>query len=349
MVKKSMTKFMSLLLVSVMAVSMVACGKDEGSKANKKNDEKTEISKDGQTKENLYPEFILKETDTQVTYKNSFDEECTVTKKPKKVAVLMNSTLDLWYLAGGTAIARVKGETNVPEAAKDIQDLGSFNKVNIESLLALEPDLIIMASSSSDQAKLVPSLTENKIETAIIDTNTEPYEGFKKNLYLFCKILGTEDKYSGEINNITKRCEAVMDKTKKADKQPNVAIFFTSSKSVQCELPTSLIGDMVQHMGGKNIVDDVNVEGKTKVDFSVEKLIEKDPEYILVTTMGDVDKCKERFNKDVMSNDIWGSLTAVKEGRVYYLPKDLFMYRPNARYGEAFEELGKLIYPEVIK
>ncbi|MBG0765459.1 MAG: ABC transporter substrate-binding protein, partial [Tissierellales bacterium] len=47
------------------------------------------------------------------------------------------------------------------------------------------------------------------------------------------------------------------------------------------------------------------------------------------------------------SNDAWNSLTAVKEGRVYYLPKDLYLYKPNARYPEAFKGLAEIVYPEV--
>ncbi|SHK21125.1 iron complex transport system substrate-binding protein [Hathewaya proteolytica DSM 3090] len=355
MVKSSVKKALSLLMVATMSVSimvsMSGCGK---SVVDKKEDNKGKTSQvstesKGNESKNLYPDFVLKDTDTKVTYKDCFGDESTITKNPKKTVVLLNSILDLWYLAGGEAIARVDGKTNVPKEAENITNLGSFSKVNLEKLLALEPDLVIISSSSSDQVKLAKSLKENKIETAIIDGSTNAYEGFKKNLYLFSKILGTEKIYDEKISQITKRCEAVIEKTKKVDKQPTVGIFFTSTKSVQCELPTSLVGDMVQLMGGKNIVDGVDGKGKTKVDFSIERLMEKNPDYILVTTMGDVEQCKKRFEKDVMSNDIWGSLNAVKEGRIYYLPKDLFLYKPNGRYGEAFEELGKILYPEVIK
>lgn len=359
--KKGFKSFISLILILVMVVSMTACtGKpantDEGTNTNDSNASdatNTDVS-DGSNNsnnesKNEYPEFVLNETDTTVTYLNTFGDEMTVTKNPKKVAVLLNSILDVWYLAGGEAIAKVDGTTNVPDAAMDIANLGSFNKVNLESLLALEPDLVIMTATTGTQVDMIDTLKDNGIESAIIDANKNPYESFKMTLYLFSKILGTEDAYSEVVKNVTEKCDEILEKTNAVENQPTVAIIFSSTKSVSCESPISLTGDMVKHLGAKNILDDVNFGDKTKVDFSMERLIEKDPEYILVTVMGDVDQCKKRFEDEVVANDAWGSLTAVKEGRVHYLPKELFTYKPNGRYMEAFYELGKILYPEVIK
>lgn len=55
----------------------------------------------------------------------------------------------------------------------------------------------------------------------------------------------------------------------------------------------------------------------------------------------------ERLKQDVEDNPAWSSLTAVKEGRYIVLPKDLYLYKPNARYVEAYEGLAKILYPEV--
>ena len=37
-------------------------------------------------------------------------------------------------------------------------------------------------------------------------------------------------------------------------------------------------------------------------------------------------------------------LSAVKGGRCHYLPKELFQYKPNARWAEAYEYLIDLLY-----
>jgi iron complex transport system substrate-binding protein len=100
-------------------------------------------------------------------------------------------------------------------------------------------------------------------------------------------------------------------------------------------------------MGAENIVFTSPVENATRIDFSLEQIVVRDPDIVLIKTMGNIEKAKERIKKDVSDNDAWAGLRAVKEGRVYYLPKDLFMYKPNARFPEAFEYLGKIFYPGV--
>ena len=39
-------------------------------------------------------------------------------------------------------------------------------------------------------------------------------------------------------------------------------------------------------------------------------------------------------------------LTAVKQDRLILLPKELFHYKPNARWGESYAYLAKILYPQ---
>ncbi|NMB09003.1 MAG: ABC transporter substrate-binding protein [Tissierellia bacterium] len=49
------------------------------------------------------------------------------------------------------------------------------------------------------------------------------------------------------------------------------------------------------------------------------------------------------------SNPAWSTLSAVKNDRYIILPKDLYMFKPNHRYAEAYEGLAKILYPEVFQ
>lgn len=62
-----------------------------------------------------------------------------------------------------------------------------------------------------------------------------------------------------------------------------------------------------------------------------------------------MDAVNERIQKDVESNPAWASLSAVKNDKYLIMPKDLYLYKANDRYGEAYEELGKILYPEVFQ
>ena len=47
----------------------------------------------------------------------------------------------------------------------------------------------------------------------------------------------------------------------------------------------------------------------------------------------------------LLSNPAWSTLTAVREGRYHVLDNALYNLKPNARWGEAYEELSQILYP----
>ena len=61
--------------------------------------------------------------------------------------------------------------------------------------------------------------------------------------------------------------------------------------------------------------------------------------------MGDEQKALDYLNGLIEGNPAWSELAAVKEGRYIVLPKDLFHYKPNNRWGESYQYLGEILYP----
>ncbi|MCT4597278.1 MAG: ABC transporter substrate-binding protein [Vallitalea sp.] len=349
--KKS--RIIAMFLVTLLlTTSIIGCGqKQVSSTENTTTNSDSNIENqpaDINDETEKLPDFIINETDTSVTYVNPLDEEVTITKNPKKVIVLMNSILDIWYLAGGEAIARVSGTTNVPEAAIDIAQVGKVNGPSIEKILELQPDLVILSSTRSQHVEMKEILADNDIELAYVDISNDPYKRFNDTLKLFTMITDRDDIYNTRINEIQTKVDEICSKVQE-EKQPSVVILFGSTKYVKAELPCGLVGNMVELFGAKNIIQGSPIEGSSKIDFSLETIIKEDPDVVLIVTMGDIDKVKERLNSDIESNEAWATLSAVKNKRVFYLPNELFHYKPNARYPEAFQYLGELLYPQVFK
>lgn len=63
----------------------------------------------------------------------------------------------------------------------------------------------------------------------------------------------------------------------------------------------------------------------------------------------DLEAIEQRIKSDAESNPAWASLSAVKNNRYIVLPKDLYTYKANHRYAEAYEKLAKILYPEEFK
>jgi iron complex transport system substrate-binding protein len=346
-----MKKLLLVVIATILAVSLCACQEKaqpvEKPPATPTEQATIEVTNTPEP-ENVsiadeYKSMVVSQDEKTVTLLDARDREVTIQKNPKKVIPLQNTLLDLWYLAGGSAVARVSGTTSVPEAAMELPEVGKTTAPNVELILANEPDLVILNATTDSHHELEPVLDENKIPYFYTGTSVNPYDSIMKALYTFATIVGNDDA-SETIDNIDEQVSEIVKKTE-GKESPSVLVLFGSSRSVKCEMDNGLVGDMCKRLGAQNIIENVNIEGTTKIDFSLETIVEKDPDYILICVMGKLDGVKDRMAKDIESNEAWASLTAVKEGRVHYLPKDLYMYKPNGRYPEAFQGLFEILYP----
>jgi iron complex transport system substrate-binding protein len=94
---------------------------------------------------------------------------------------------------------------------------------------------------------------------------------------------------------------------------------------------------MLSDIGAWNIADE---NGSLLESLSLEAILLEDPAHIFVVTMGsDTELALNAFYRMTEENVAWGSLTAVREGRVHIMDKTLFNQKPNARYLEAYETL----------
>ena len=60
--------------------------------------------------------------------------------------------------------------------------------------------------------------------------------------------------------------------------------------------------------------------------------------------MGDVEECRQRLSAEFAGNAAWAGLRAVKENQFFVLPKEYFLYKPNAGFPDALRYLADLVY-----
>jgi iron complex transport system substrate-binding protein len=113
----------------------------------------------------------------------------------------------------------------------------------------------------------------------------------------------------------------------------------TYSGGIRPQASTTMTGGMLAQLGCKNIIDDYPSLLK---DFSMEKVMEIDPDYIFVIPMGYSDQEALRaLTTSVEENPAWNVLTAVKNKRYHPLPPEKFLFKPNDRWAESYRYLGE--------
>ncbi|MGQ0417302.1 ABC transporter substrate-binding protein, partial [Bacillus sp. HC-TM] len=133
----------------------------------------------------------------------------------------------------------------------------------------------------------------------------------------------------------------------KYEKKSNVKalLVYGAPGTYLAALPTSLSGDILEKTGGKNIASDFpeTKEYPQYAQLSVERIIEANPDVIYLITHGDPKSVKKAFEGEMMKNEAWKNLEAVKQNRVVILPPDLFGSNPGTKVTEAMDFMYKSI------
>ena len=83
--------------------------------------------------------------------------------------------------------------------------------------------------------------------------------------------------------------------------------------------------------------------------YSLEDLLEKNPQVIFITSMGAKQDVEGKLKSEIMSNEAWNSIDAVKNNQVFFLPDELFLLNPGLHYPDAVRLMAAKLYPDIVK
>jgi len=271
-----------------------------------------------------------------------------IPERPKRIVVLNSSNLELLYAVGGKAIGRPES-TGMPkelyEKVKHLPSVGETPNPNIEKIVALNPDLVIGVNVSFHHA-IIPPLEKAKIPVLLLSLNS--YKDILDKLAIYGRITGNHKKASNIIAGIKGKTEVIRKRIEDYTKK-KVVIIWGTTESFNMALPTSFIGNLVEMLGGINIaVGSKAIASMPQyAPLSMEYILSKDPDVVLLITHGYADKVLDKFKKEIENHSAWKGLRTVREGKVYQLPYHLFGVNPAVRVTDAIEHLVGLLYPEI--
>lgn len=280
-----------------------------------------------------------------LAFTDDADREITLSSQPQKIVVLSPQLLDLLYAVDGTAIARATSTGGtVPEAAKSIDDVGGMTTVNTEKLLSLKPDLVI--GSTSFHRDLTSILESSDIPVALFTLST--YADLQEKAQLFGKLAGTETKATEALKHLEEQISELTAKVPVEEAPSFIMLNVTpTSISVQRENTVGLEVAEMLHMKNVAATFEASEKSPSTAPFSLEKIVEMDPDYVFVLIHGARDHGEQKIESDLAGQPAWSSLRAVKEKRMAILPSDLLLSNPGFRLNESVEYLAKLVYPDV--
>lgn len=279
---------------------------------------------------------------SEVTFTDDLGREVTVSVNPKRVTALLGSFAHMWSLAGGSLVATADDAWDEfeMELPKETINIGSTKNPSLEKVFESNPDFIIASAGTRINVEWKDTLESSNIPTAYFEVSG--FEDYLRVLHICTQITGREDLYETYGLAQQERIDAVIEKSKerlaKKGTAPKVLFLRVSASAVYAKSNhDTVLGEMLADLGCINIADE---ENSLLENVSIEHILEQDPDYIFVVQLGDNEEGTKAFIENLFKEQpAWQSLTAVKEGRMIYLDKNLYSLKPNNRWAEAYERL----------
>lgn len=282
------------------------------------------------------------------TFTDDLGREITLEAAPERVAATTGSYADIWCSAGGKdtlcATASDAWSDFDLDLSEDVVNLGGVMSPSVEDLLASEPDLVLASTNNPANLEMQSTLEAAGVQVAYFGVDT--FDDYLRTLEICTSLTGCPENYQTYGVEVAQQVEQARAKAAAAlesQDPPRVLYIRAASSMVKVKgTEGTVLGNMLADLGCVNIADQ---DESLLENLSMEAILAADPDKVFFVLQGsDQTAAQTQLEGAVLSNPAWQQLTAVQENRCYYMDKDLYHLKPNARWGEAYEKLVEILY-----
>lgn len=273
------------------------------------------------------------------TFTDSLGNEVTI-DNPQSVVACMGGLAEIWILAGGEeSLTGIASDADF-EVADTVAKIGKNNEPSVETIMSINPDFVILSSATPEHVALSDTLKQAGINHAYFDVNS--FDEYLYTLEIFTNITDNTEAYETNGLAVQSQIEDVIAGVETGDTAPEVLLLITYSQGVRAQTSDTMTGQMLADLGCVNIADE---NPSLLESFSVEAIVDIDPDYIMVIPMGFSEEASaESLGTYLENNPAWAGLSAVQNGHYAILEPEYFLYKPNAQWGESYEILAEILY-----
>lgn len=316
---------MALLTVGILA----GCsGKvDEAGNNNNNNNGNVETPVEAEPVDEVQTVYPL-------TIEDSLGNTVVFEEKPERIVSVAPSITETIFALGAEGL--LVGRTDYcdyPAAVSGIQSVGTLKEPNIEKIVELEADLVIASTHFSED--VYDKLNELGIKVVVLNPN-DSFQGVFSVIESLGKILN-QNENANELNTVMK--ETIAEVEEKVSGLAAPSVYYVVGYGEFGDYTAgggTFISEMIKMANGENIADDV--EGWS---YSLEKIVEHDPEMIIVSQYYET-------KAGLVEANGYKELSAVKAGNVFEIDSNM-IDRQGPRIAEGFKALAELIHPDAFK
>ena len=251
-----------------------------------------------------------------------YTDPVALATRPAKV-VCMSSTPVLALYEMGVNMIAIPTSTVVtwPEDlaanARQMQ-LAHNTNFDIETVVALEPDLVLLGYTSADTYGKV--LTEAGVPVYFVDAgHTVSYDSIKSQTEALAEAFGKDDEAGAAVMRRFAGLEARLEGVREKLTGKTVIVLQSAPPSHYIQTSGGTLGSMAEMIGLTNVYSN---GAHHMAQLDLETAIDYDPDIVLCVGMSPTGEGhRQLMEEDFAKNpDYWNSIPAIAQGRVLYLP-----------------------------
>lgn len=271
-----------------------------------------------------------------VTAKDQDGRAVTVAARPKAIISFSPGVTEILFAIGaGPQVIAADQFSDFPAEAKALKTRVKYTNPDVESALALNPDLVVMSRAQRTSVE--------RFRTASLPVFYAPepdsLDAVIDSVRLWGQITGHQAEAERVAADMRMRIDATKAKVATVTEGPRA--YYELSDSLFSVGDQSFIGSMLALLKAKNVATGAPTAFP---QLTAEAVISRDPQVIFLADASSAGQNLETLKK----RPGWTSISAVKEGKVYPVDPDIGN-RPGPRIVLALEELGRLLYPELFR
>lgn len=219
---------------------------------------------------------------------------------------------------------------------QDVPDVGSFNNLNMESILTLEPDIAI---NSITATKGNPNLEQNGVPTVQLLTGLATMSTILSEFRMIGDLFHNPSKADEVISYWNDTVELINDRVSKIPETERKRVYYMLGEPLHTNGKEWWGHSFITTAGGINVADEIGI-GR---DIDAELLSTWDPDVIIVSS----NEGKYISDEEIKGNPQFSELKALKTEEIYHIPVGGFWWdRPSPESPLGFLWLAKTLYPE---
>ena len=272
-----------------------------------------------------------------LTVTDDVGREVVLDAEPQRVVSLAPSNTEIvCALDACDLIVGVTDFDDYPPEVSDVERVVVGAQVDVEAVIAAEPDLVIAAGNELTPTSVIEQLLD--LDVPVMTLYPESLDEIYADIELVGRALGRVDAAAELVDDMTSRVDAVRTTVAELAAPRTFYEVGVFEGTIYTAGEGSFLASLIETAGGDPVTGDA-----LSTSIEIEDLVAADPELIL---LGDASYDPTITAESVAARPGWATMTAVVDGRVVSVTEDIVITRPGPRIVDGLEALARAIHPD---